>query len=231
MAEIDWAVMAGAAPAASILQGVSAGPVKPNGGGDFVFGFSSQVSSDVTAGRYVNLTNFAPLAEGVSIRGAIKRGTGAGTTAFAPMFWVGAQSSPPDVLDVAYLLGLSDNDPSEIILRKGAPAGGLDPTATDVLAVSSSTFLPDTWVDLRMDVIANPNGDVVINIFTNDLTVNPVTTPVWTAVPGIAQVIDDALQILTGSAPLVGGFVGFAFQSNGLSRRGFFDHVEVLKQV
>lgn len=230
MAEADWGVMADGVSAASMLRGVTSGFTPPNGGGTFTFGYNAQVNSDVAAGYFVDLGNFAPLGKGVSIRAAIKRGVGAGTTSFAPMIWVGVQSNPPSVNDLAYLLGLSDNDPSEIVLRKGALSGGLDPTASDVLAVSSSTFLVDTWVHLRLDVIDNPNGDVVLIVKQNDLTANAVTAPVWVDVPGISQVIDDALQILTGSAPLVGGFVGMGFQSNGLSRRGFFDHIAVLRQ-
>ena len=231
MAEVDWAFMNNGAAAATVIRGVSSGFTVPNGGGSFIFGFHSLASAGGTSGLYVNLTNFAPLAKGASIRAAVQRATGSGTTAFAPFVFVGVQSNPPSINDTGYLLGLSDNSPSEIVLRKGAPVGGLDPTGSDILATGSSTFAAGVWVHLRMDVINNPNGDVVINCFQNDLTANAVTAPVWTAIPGISTVVDDALQVLTGTAPLLGGFVGYGFESTALNRRGLFDHVEVLRQV
>lgn len=231
MAEADWSFMTDGASAGTVIRGVSSGFTVPNGGGSFIFGFHSLASAGGTVGLYTDLTNFAPLSSGASIRGTMQRATGSGTTAFAPMFFIGVQSNPPSINDSGYLLGLSDNSPSEIVLRKGAPSGGLDPTGADILATSSTTFAAGTWVHLRLDVINNPNGDVVINIFESDLTSNPVTAPVWTAVPGISVVIDDALQVLTGNAPLLGGFVGYAFESSALNRRGLFDHVAVLRQV
>jgi len=231
MAEADWGSMADAVAGSSILSGVSAGFIEPAGGGSFVFGFNSLVSTAGVAGRYVDLANFNPYVKGVSIRGALRRGPSAAVTGSAPMLWAGIQSNPPSVNDPGYLLLLSDANPHVVVLRKGDPSGPVSATGTGVLAVGSTSYEPNTWLHLRMDVITNPNGDVVINCFQNDLASNNVTSPVWAAIPGISQVIDDALQVLTGSAPLVGGFVGFAFQSNGLNQRGYLDHVQALRQV
>jgi hypothetical protein len=231
MSEFDFTIMTNSASAASILAGVSAAPVKPNGGGTFVFGFNSLVTSAVTRGFYLNVANFNPLASGSSVRAALKRGLSSGTTGFAPILFTGIQEAGADVSGVGYLLGLSDDDPHAIILRKGSPNTGLAPTASKVLAISSLTFPPNTWVHVRLDVINNPNGDVVINCFYNDLALNAVTAPSWIAIPGISQVVDDALQVLTATAPLIGGRCGFAFQSAGLSRRGYVDHYVAQRQT
>lgn len=68
--------------------------------------------------------------------------------------------------DSAYLLGLSDDDPHRIVLGKGAVTVGL-PTADGpgVLLKSSASFTQATWLHLRLDVIVNTNGDVVLKVF------------------------------------------------------------------
>jgi len=232
MAEIDWAVMDDVVSSSSILSGVTAGATTPpNGGGTFFFGFNSLVADLGVAGRYVDLTNFNPYVKGISVRAALKRGVSAGVTGFAPMLWAGIQSNPPSVNDPGYLLFLSDDEPHSIVLKKGAPSGAMEAVGSGVLAVSSATYLADTWLHLRMDVIANPNGDVVINVFQSDLNLHAVTTPTWDAIPGMAQVIDDSLRVLTGSDPLTGGFAGFAFQSAALNRRSYVDHFAVQRQI
>lgn len=237
MAEADFNFLSGGLDAASVARGVSAGFTPPAGGGSFVFGFNSLDTASGAVGLYVNATNnssFDPLIDdsanptGGSIRGAIQRPIGAGPINFAPFLFIGLQGTT--VSDQGYLLGLSDNDPHEIVLRKGAPAGGLLPTATGVLDLGSTTYTPGTWVHLRLDMIVNPNGDVVLKCFQNDLTANNVTAPVWAAIPGIADFIDDALAVNSGSAPFIGGRIGFGFQTADLQRRGYFDHIEALRQ-
>lgn len=238
MAEADWAFLSGSLDAASVARGVSAGFTPPSGGGSFVFGFASKVTTPGAVGLYVDggnnpsfdpdLIDDASDPSGGSIRGAVKRGVSAGPLDFAPFLFIGQQGS--SVADQGYLLGLSENDPHEIILRKGAPSGGLLPTAAGVLRTGTATFPPDTWVHLRLDMIVNPNGDVVLKAFQNDLAGDPVTAPTWVTIPGITDFIDDALGVNSGSAPFIGGRAGFGFQTSDLSRRGFFDQIEVLRQ-
>ena len=141
------------------------------------------------------------------------------------MLFIGLQGS--SVNDLGYLLGLSDNDPHEIILVKGSPIAGLDPTATSVLKSSSETFVPDTWLHLRLDMIVNPNGDVILKAFRNKLD---VTSPTWDAIPGISDFTDDALSVNSGSAPFIGGRGGYAFETSDIQRRGFFDQFELHRQ-
>ncbi len=231
MAETDFNFLDSGLDAATVARGVSAGFTPPVGGGAFVFGFNSLTTGPGAVGLYGNQPNFNPyvddgaLATNGSVRAAMKRGVSAGPIGFAPFLFISLQGST--VNDLGYLLGLSDNDPHEIVLRKGAPIGGLDPTGSDILASSSETFIPDTWKHLRLDAIANPNGDVVLQAFQN---LGDVTSPNWVAIPGIAEFIDDALGVNSGSAPLIGGRGGFGFQTANISRRAFFDQIETHRQ-
>ena len=237
MSESNWTTLADSLTTGQVARGVTAGVAVPNGGGVFSFGWNSRAVVSGAVGLKVNQTSFNPLEDdgadptGGSIRGAIKRGVSAATTGFSPMFFIGLQGGPTgSVNDSGYLLGLSDNDPHGIVLRKGSPAGGLDPEDTSILRTSTATFLPDVWHHLRLDMIVNPNGDVVLKVFSSDLSANAVTAPVWAAIPGMADFIDDALGVNSGSLPFVGGFAGIAFQCSDISRRGYVDHVQVLRE-
>jgi hypothetical protein len=81
-------------------------------------------------------------------------------------------------------------------------------------------------------MVVNQNGDVLLQVFRNDLTTNPLgTAPAWAAVPGISQFIDDTLGINSGSEPFTSGRAGFGFFTKDVTRRGFVDHVEVFRQL
>lgn len=229
--ETDFSFLSSGLDAASVARGVSAGFVGPTGGGAFVFGFRSLSTAPGAVGLYAQQLSFNPLLNdatnpsGGSVRGAIKRSPGGGPTGFAGFLFIGLQGT--SVNDSGYLLGLSDNDPHEILLRKGAPIGGLSPTDAGVLARGSETFLPDSWVHLRLDMIVNPNGDVVLKAFRNP---GDVTTPVWAAIPGIDTFIDDALGANSGSAPLIGGRAGFGFETSDIDRLLLVDQFELHRQ-
>lgn len=232
MAETDWTFMADGLDSSAVKRGVTLGPTKPNGGGSYVFGCNSQVVTAGAVGLFYNAAGFAPAASGWSIRGAMKRGVSGSPTGFSPMLFAGAQSN--SVNGSAYLLGLDDDDPHSITLVKAAIVGGVPsaaPPTLGVLARGTETFLNDTWLHLRLDMIVNVNGDVILQAFRNDLTANPVTAPVWTAVPGLVQFIDDALGVNSGSAPLTSGYAGFAFATKDVTRRAFFDYIEAQRQT
>ena len=65
-----------------------------------------------------------------------------------------------------------------------------------------------------LDVIANPNGDVVLSVFQNDVGAHPLgTAPDWQPVNGMPPFIDDRLvQKLTYTYELAGPaqILGFA---------------------
>jgi hypothetical protein len=239
MSETDWTVLANSLATGQLDRGATAGIDRPNGGGSFVFGFNSLAVVDGAAGLFTNQTNFAPMAKGGRIQGAIKRHPSAGATKFAPFLFIGLQG--PDVSDLGYLLGLGDADPHHIVLRKGAINEGLPETigVDGVLAIGTEPFNNDTWLHLRLDMVVNLNGDVVLNVFRNDLDSNPVGAPVFATVPGMDDLdpgsgrafLDDALGINSGSQPFEDGRVGFAFRVEDTARRGAFDHLEIARQL
>lgn len=241
MSSGDWSFCSDGVSSGSIDRGVTAGIVRPNGGGTGLFGFNSLEVVDGAVALFVNLAGFAPAASGLTVRGAVQRGISGGPTNFAPFLFACLQG--PSVNDTAYILGLGDSDPHHIVLVKGALVDGVpdlspDPDGNTVLMRSTAAYEAGTWLHLRMDVISQGSGDAVIQIFQNNLDDNPVTVPVWEEIPGmegpqspdIVGFIDDSLSINTGSAPLVGGRVGWGFQATDATRRGFVDNVVIGKQ-
>ena len=232
MAEADWTELTGVLTAPTLARGVTAGQTPPNGGGTYVFGMNTLQVTTGAYGRFTDLTDFAPMTKGADVTGALKRGTGGGNTGWSAFVFAGLGGA--DVSDVGYLLGLSDADPSRIALVKGSVSTGIVDDvagASGVLARSTSTIAIDTWVHLRLEMVVNVSGDVVLNCYQNDLATNPVTAPVWEAIPGLDQFIDDALQVNSGSAPLTSGRAGFAGSFGDTSRRAFFDHITLARQL
>ncbi len=126
MAEADWTYLNDGLDIATVDRGVTAGIARPPGGGSFLFAFNSLAAVEGAVGLFANLASFAPMAKGGSIRGVVQRGAGGGPTGFSPFLFLCCQGN--SVNDSAYLLGLSDDDPHRIVLRKGAVTVGL-PTA------------------------------------------------------------------------------------------------------
>ncbi len=241
MAEVDWTVLTDSKTTAEIAQGVTVGVTPPNGGGTFVYAFNSLAAIDGASGLYTNQANFGDgtgMLKGGYIQGAIQRGPGASTIDFAPMFFFSLQGT--SVNDIGYLLGLSDADPTHIILRKGKPSEGLPETvgSNGVLVAGSIALATATFYHLRLEVVVNDTGEVILNVFQNDLDANTIGAPVWVPVPGMDTIapatgrafVDDALGINSGSIPLIGGRAGKAFRTTDITRRGYFDHVRIARQ-
>jgi hypothetical protein len=213
---------------------VSAGIARPTGGGSFCYAMNALTATPGAVGLYATPqapnTNFNPLLKGCDVRGAVQRGIANGNTGYSAFIFALLQGTT--VNDTGYLLGLSDGDPSHIELRKGILATGLPDEApggvNKILQRSSGTVAPGTWVHLRLEAVVNLNGDVVLNCFQN---LGNVTTPAWVAIAGISQYIDDAVGVNSGSLPYLGGRAGFGGTFNGVTRRSFFDHMELVKQT
>ena len=231
MAEADWTYLKDGLDTAAVARGVTAGIARPPGGGQFLFGMNSLAAVQGAVGLFVAINNFAPMPKAGSVRGCLQRGPSGAPTGFTPFLFMCAQG--PSVNDIAYLLGLSDDDPSHIVLRKGPMLAGAG-AASDggVLLRSADSFAQATWLHLRLDVIANPNGDVVLAVFQNDLTAHAVgTAPNWVPINGMPTFIDDRLAVNTGSMPLTSGRGGFGCSVKDTTRRSFFDGIEVLAQA
>jgi hypothetical protein len=240
MASADWTEVTGSLSSGSIVRGVTAGLTPPNGGGSFVYGGASLDPTVGGVALYANASGFAPVITfGGSVRGAVQRKGGGGNQGFSPFLYLCLQSL--SFTAQCYMLGLSDADPHRIVLVKapasvgmggGIPAAAVaSPPVQGVLAASTRTFSIGTWLHLRLDAVVNADGDTVLNCYQNDLLANTVGSPVWAAIPGIPQFIDDVLQVNTGSAPLAGGYMGFGMVKSLGSRVALFDELEIIRQT
>lgn len=241
MAEADHTECLNVLNSSSVARGVTAGETPPNGGGSFVYGMASKVNTEGAVALYTNLTNFAPSAKGANITMAMKKGGGGGNSNHAPFIFACLQST--DVNAQAYMLGLSKDDPSYIVLRKGTLITGIPDSAVGtngVLARSTASKAVDEWVHLRLEVVVNTSGDVVLNVYENDLSVNAVTSPSWAAITGMSgfsggsaatATIDDALGVNSGSLPFTSGRHGFGAYFSDISRACYFDHLTLARQL
>jgi hypothetical protein len=230
MANADWGTATGSASSSNIISGVSSGI--PVASGSFAFGFNSLVTTPGVVALYCAVSTFAPMAKGGDISACIQRGLSGGPTNFAPFIFIGLTA--PTTSDSGYLLGLGDGNPSHFILRKGALTGGLPdvaPGTQGVLAQSVNTYAAQTYWQLKLEMVANANGDTIVNCYHSDLTQNPAAAPVWTAIPGMPSFVDDALGINSGSPPYTSGRVGFGMISGDISRRSYFDYIVIDQQL
>jgi hypothetical protein len=242
MAETDFTYLTDSLSSPVVARGVTAGVTPPNGGGSYVFGLNSlDLNVGAVALKANQVGDYNPLLAGGTVRGALQRGVSGGRTNFAPYLFIGLTGNT--VNDQGYVLGLGDSDPHHIILKKGAINNGLLDAAPDapnngVLMRSTAAYAPGTWLHLRLDMIVQGSGDVLLQVYANDLTAHAVTTPTWVTVPGmegpqypsITGFIDDALAVNTGSAPFVSGYAGFGFYTADVTRRAYFDHFQLGKQ-
>lgn len=233
MSTADWSFMTNVLTAPSCARGVTAGVPRPNGGGSFVYAMNTLVNTPGTVARYTNQNNFAPMAKGAIVEGALVRALSGGNTGWSAFLFCGAGGI--DIADTAYLLGLSDGDPCTIELRKGAISVGLPDEAvggaSKILRRSTGTVPIDEWVHLKLEQVVNDNGDVVLNVYRNDLVAHAVDVPTWVAIPGMTQIIDDAMGINTGSVPLTAGYAGFGATFADVARRAYFDQLAIARQL
>ncbi len=237
MSTADWTALGSSLGSGDVARGVTAGLTPPNGGGSFVYAANAITAVAGAYGLYATPqapnTNFNPLLSGGDIKGCVQKGIANGASGYSGFLFMALQGT--DVDDVGYLLGLSDAGAAHLELRKGILATGLPDEApggtNTILRRSTATFAAGTWVHIRLEAVVNLNGDVVLNCYQSDLTAHAVTSPVWTAIPGMAQFIDDVAAINTGTVPLIGGRAGWAGTFDGVTRRVFVDHLQLIKQV
>jgi len=228
MASTNWTALTGALGSGDAAIGVTEGATPPNGGGTFVYGARSKTATEGVIGFYHNGANFTPQTSGGHVYGAITRN--AGDNGNSPVLFQSLQSTL--VSSSGYLLGLTDDtEPANIILKKGAMSDGMASNDSGILRTSTASFAKGSWLHLRLDVIEQPSGDVRLRVFANDLSSNAVTSPSWAAITGMADFIDDALGVNSGSVPYIGGYAGFGGYFNGINRVLYFDHMEIARQV
>lgn len=231
MGSSDWSYLNGGLDIATVDRGVTAGIATAPGGDQFLFAFNSLANKQGAVALCVNQAGFTPTAKGGSIRACLQRGAGAGATGFSPFLFLCGQGN--SVMDQGYMLGLSDDDPHRIVLRKGSLVTGIvSSEGAGVLLHSSESFSQGCWLHVRLDCIVNANGDVVLRAYRNDLDKHPLNLPPdWEPIAGMPMFIDDQLGINSGSQPLLGGRAGFGFSVSEAIRRAFVDNVEVYRQT
>lgn len=242
MGQQDWKELGGVISSASLKRGVTAEIPGPNGANGFVFGYNSQTSDGTGAhGKSVDLPGFNPTGSGPAnpdgggfVSGAIKRVASPNNTGMTPVLFFCCQGTSPSINDNAYMIGLSDADPYKIVLAKGPINGGIvqDAENLKILVESSAEYnmSDDMWHHLRMEVIVQPCGDVLIHCKENDLILGDIHNQDWQTIGGFPGegYNDGALGINSGSEPLWGGHAGWAFAiNNALNRRGAFDALQV----
>ena len=250
MGSVDWTFLDNSLDPASVPRGVVTSPSPPPGGGSFIYGMNSIVDTDGAVGLTLDAAtnpDFAPIQAGGgapasvgggSIRGAIARGISSLKVGFSPFFYMGLQAAgTPAVTDQAYIIGLEDSDPYRIVVIKGQIINGaVAATTENSLLRSTATYSIDSdpdenWHHIRMDMIVEGTGDVRLQCFESDLSAHDVTAPIWTPIPGCEEFVDDALGVNSGSLPFTEGYPGFAFASTQMGRRGYFDQIEIARQV
>lgn len=237
MAEADFAALTGSALGSSdVRKGVSAAFSKPTGGGSMVCGFRALTTTTGMAGWSADLAGFNPITgtkKGGSIRAAMKRYTA--SLGYMPILGLFKGTDPATML--GYFLCLTNAASYKIALKKGSVASGMNASDSNVVRVSTETFSDAgnavaAWRHLRLDVLVNPHGDVVLSVFKN---LGDVTAPSWVTVSGMDVFIDDSLGVLLGAAgitPYLDGFYG-AFGHYTESAQGsvsLFDQFELHRQ-
>lgn len=243
MGKADWSTLSNGLTEDQVRRGATAGVTPAGGGGSYSFGMRSVENVAGAVGLFCLQTNFSPTSKGGRISGALRRATIGSAVGAAPFLFFCADGS--EVNSQAYILGLSNESVSHIELRKGTIADGVPAvtsvvpnTSPNVLMRSANTFPPDTWQHLRLDVIVQGTGDVVLQVFRSDVS-NGLGSPVWMQVAGMEGpsyptflgFVDDALGVNTGTPPIAGGRAGYGARFETANRAVYFDHIAVDRQL
>jgi len=245
VAQADWITITNMASSADVAHTPTMAPSLEPKDGDFTYAFMSHVADVKFSGLCCAAVNFSPLADvhshhaGGSIRGYMRKHTPvSGPALFAPMFFIASSSGAPDLDDnpSAYKLGLSEQaaagSPYHITLAKGSLRdSGVKATTGDYLLRGTTSYTTARWFGLRLDVLFNPQGEIVLNVY-EDTANNPVS-PIWTRPAGFPDAyVDDGLGLLSGTLPLTGTlYVGFGQWSSQVGCCSAFDYLQISRQL
>jgi hypothetical protein len=234
VAEVDFEPQTSSASTSSVPWTAGRVITPPNGGGLNTLAFNAVVANPGAVIWRINLSDFIPTVAGGVIQAAMRRFTGgSGGNGWSSFIWLCGQGTT--IGDEAYMLGLTEGNPGYIVLRKGVLSDGV-PSAPGpvspgvltqgVIARSSGTIALGDWVHLRLSAKRNANGEVNLRVRRNNLDDNLVTAPVWEAVPGMDDFIDDQASIATGSPSLLNGYTGIGVRMNAAYQRVAFDAIK-----
>lgn len=241
MGSADWDDAAGSS--GQVRRGVTYALGAPPSAGSVSFGAKSESSSPAAWAMHANQTEFDPVVpgKGSMVLGAIRAAHVSSAPRSCPLVFAALQPDPlppptpgpADIGSAAYLLGLSSS--GRLTLVKGAPSDGIPdavPGTMGVLRRSDQVFAPEAWLHVRLDVVVNATGDVVVRARRNDLAAHTLALPTWEEIPGMALVIDDRLGMNTGSRPfgvISGGYAGFGAHHPVIDSVATFGRVDVLR--
>jgi hypothetical protein len=205
------------------------------GGSDYFYAFNSSTSTILGGmGKFYDNAGAGDFLLGSSISGALVRRASAGSTGYSVFLFtcLGGSDTAVSTTDQAYMLGLSNASPSHIVLAKTTPATGIpdgSPGTLGILAKSTDVVDLNEWVHLKLEVIAQSNGDVVINCYrsTEDLD----AAPDWQPIEGLDSFVDDVTKINSGTDPLTAGRPGFAFSYLAPNRVAAAGNFQVTRQT
>lgn len=230
MGQADWTELSNVLGAGIVRRGVSMAPAFSPPDGDFVWGFHSLAGDSGVVALYNNQAGFGPAAAGKTgvVSACMKRyHTSVG---FAPFIGI-VDSSDADTAK-GYLLALSDEASPKIVLKKGAISASIKSTDSGVLRAATGTISNAVWYHLKLEVVFNPQGDLVLNVYQNDLTVNNPNAPSWEAITGMDRYVDDSLGILQGTIPYTGPFYFVkGFYTEAALRAALFDYYRAAVQL
>lgn len=201
MASSDWSTVTGSSDASTIVRNVVAVPgalPAPPGAPGYTHVYGARAVSAGVFALYTNQVDFAPIdpAKSAQVTIALRAHGGAQPFAFA------ALQGDGDVADAAYRLGIDSS--GYLTLSKGALSEDLS-EPTKILRHATTPIAEGTWIHARLDVVANGNGDNVLNVYTSSS--GSILAPTWER--AFDRYIDDALAVASGSKPLRGGYLGF----------------------
>ena len=201
MAETDWELMEGSLDTATVSYGTVTGADAAPPEGVACLGFHSlQPCEGVSALiSTVAIQFLAPMPPG-------RGGTIYSHTRklipmhqYAPMIFLACGKNV--VSAQAYILGLSEEWPYRIALKKGLLVEGLRADDESILGLSDAVYDTSDWHNLWLQVTVNTQGDTVLH--AEKWVAGPNA---FIPIPGMDDVIDDALGVLTGTPGLIGPF-------------------------
>lgn len=194
-----WSTVVGSSNSSVVIRGPvstqGAPPAPPGQTEAYVYG--ARGISAGTFALYANEANFAPISSSRSAQVTLGLRAHEGGQPFAFTSLV-----DNGVDEIGYMLGL--DSAGRLTLAKGALADGLDEPST-ILRRAVAPTPAGTWLHVRLDVVANDNGDNVLNAWTSSS--GSIVSPTWDRT--LDRFIDDVLASNTNTAPLRGGYVGF----------------------
>jgi hypothetical protein len=239
MAEADWTTITNALTSPNVREGVTmAFQLAHADAGAYCYAIHSINAVTGFAGKRCEIADFNPVAalKGGSISAAFKKYSS--NAAYAPM--IGLINGVDALSAEGYFLGLTSGSSYHIGLKKGSMNAQMSGSGSDILSLSDAAYTAvgnsqTGWFHLRLDVLVNPHGEVILNVYENDYLINGVTGAAgnWAAIPGMSQVIDDPTGIMTGKAPYTSGlfFVFGTFIENAGGSVALFDHIEISRQT